>query len=132
MVHVHDPRVRWSVRAAQVMRIAAAAAEWHAPTVDLLAMLGAPASRRDATQRALIVSAANGRDIALLAIGPIDVADVDPSDVLALPEALAASAPHISALVVARDGSLSLLLEPSTVTFAEDTVIGEELCQSRS
>ena len=59
-------------------------------------------------------------------------AEVDPSDVLALPAALVASTPHISAIVVARDGSLSLLLEPSTVTFAEDTVIGEELCQSRS
>ena len=132
MVHVHDPRVRWSVRAAQVMRIAAAAAEWAAPTVDLLAMLGAPASARDATQRVVIVRAASGRDIALLASGPIDVADVDPSDVLPLPAALAASAPYISAIVVARDGSLSLLLEPSTVTFAEDTVLGEELCPSRS
>ena len=132
MVHVHDPRVRWSVRAAQVMRIAAAAAEWHAPTVDLLAMLGAPASRRDETQRVVIVRAASGRDVALLAVGPIDVAEVEPSDVLALPAALVASAPHISAIVVARDGSLSLLLEPSTVTFAEDTVLGEELCPSRS
>jgi hypothetical protein len=132
IVHVHDPRVHWSVRAAQVTRIAAAAAEWHAPTVDLLAMIGAPATPRDTTLRVVIVREASGRDIALLAAGPIDVADVDPSDVLPLPAALAASAPHISAIVVARDGSLSLLLEPSTVTFAEDTVLGEELCPSRS
>ena len=132
MVHVHDPRVRWSVRAAQVMRIASAAAEWHAPTVDLLAILGAAPSPRDATQRVVIVREAGGRDIALLAPGPIDVADVDPSDVLALPPAIAASAPHISAIIVARDGTLSLLLEPSTVTFAEDTVLGEELCPSHS
>lgn len=132
MVHVHDPRVRWSVRAAQVMRIAAAAVEWHAPTVDLLAMLGAPAGPRSTAQRVVIVREASGRDIALLAAGAIDVADVDPSDVLPLPAAFAASAPHISAIIVARDGSLSLLLEPSTVTFAEDTVPGEELCPSRS
>jgi hypothetical protein len=132
MVHVHDPRVRWSVRAAQVLRIAAAATEWHAPTVDLLAVLGAPASPRVDGQRAVIVRGSSGRDIALLAAGPIDVADVDAADVLALPAALAASAPHISAIIVARDGSLSLLLEPSTVPFAEDTVLGEELCPSRS
>src|SRR5262245_46255787 len=121
MVHVLDPRVRWSVRAAQVLRIAAAAAEWHAPTVDLLAVLGAPASPRNDRQRAVIVRGSLGRDIALLAAGPIDVADVDPADVLALPAAFAASAPHISAIIVARDGSLSLLIEPSTVSFAEDT-----------
>jgi hypothetical protein len=132
MVHVHDPRVRWSVRAGQVLRIAAAASEWHAPTVDLLAVLGAPASPRGAGQRVVIVRGSRGRDIALLATGAIDVADVDPADVLALPAAVAASTPHISAIIVARDGSLSLLVEPSTVPFAEDTVLGEELCPSRS
>ena len=120
------------MRAAQVTRIAAAAAEWHAPTVDMLAMIGAPATPRNTALRVVIVREASDRDIALLAAGPIDVADVDPSDVLPLPAALAASAPYISAIVVARDGSLSLLLEPSTVTFAEDTVLGEELCPSRS
>jgi hypothetical protein len=132
MVHVLDPRVRWSVRAAQVVRIAAAAAEWHAQTVDLLAVLGAPASPASDRQRAVIVRGSLGRDIALLAAGPIDVADVDPADVLALPAAFAASAPHISAIIVSRDGSLSLLIEPSTVPFAEDPVLGEELCPSRS
>jgi hypothetical protein len=132
MVHVHDPRVRWSVRAAQVLRIATAATEWHAPTVDLLAVLGAPASTRGNGQRVVIVRGSRGRDIALLAAGPIDVADVDPGDVLALPAAFTTAAPHISAIIVARDGSLSLLLEPSTVPFAEDTVPGEELCPSRS
>jgi hypothetical protein len=132
MVHVHDPRVRWSVRAAQVLRIAAAASEWHAPTVDLLAVIGAPAGPRDDSHRVVVVRGSRGRDIALLAAGPIDVADVDPADVLALPAALAASAPYVSAIIVARDGSLSLLLEPSAVPFAEDTVPGEELCPSRS
>jgi chemotaxis signal transduction protein len=131
MVHVHDPRVRWSVRAGQVMRIAAAAAEWHAPTVDILALIGAPPAPSNNAHRVVIVRSARDRDIALLAVGPIDVADVDLADVLELPAALAASTPQISAIVVARDGSLSLLLEPSAVTTAEDTVLGEELCQSR-
>jgi chemotaxis signal transduction protein len=131
MVHVHDPRVRWSVRAGQVMRIAAAAAEWHAPTVDVLALLGAPPAPSNHAHRVVIVRNARGLDIALLAAGPVDVADVDASDVLALPDVLAASAPRISAIIVTRDGSLSLLLEPSAVTAAEDTVLGEELCPSR-
>ena len=131
MVHVHDPRVRWSVRAGQVMRIAAAAAEWHAPAVDVLALLGAPPVPSNHANRVVIVRSARGRDIALLAAGPVDVADVDASDVLALPDVLAASAPRISAIIVTRDGSLSLLLEPSAVTAAEDTVLGEELCPSR-
>jgi chemotaxis signal transduction protein len=132
MVHVHDPRVRWSVRASQVMRIAAAAAEWHAPTVDVLALIGAPPAPRGDGHRVVIVRSPHGRDIALLAAGPVDVADVDASDVLALPDVLAASAPQISAIIVRRDGSLSLLLEPSSVTTVEDTVPGEELCPSRS
>lgn len=132
MVHVLDPRVRWSVRASEVTRIALAAAEWHAPTVDVLAQLGAPATPRLEAQRVVIVRGARGRDIALLAGGPIDVAEIDPGDVLALPDALADAAPQIPAIIVARDGSLSLLLEPSIVTVAEDTVPGEELCPSRS
>jgi hypothetical protein len=133
MVHVHDPRVRWSVRASEVLRIAPAAAEWHAITVDVLSLIGAPAIARTAAQRVVIVRGGKGRDrdLALLAPGPIDVADVDPSDVLPLPVALA-RAPEISAIIVARDGTLSLLLEPSAVTIAQDTVPGEELCPSRS
>ena len=79
----------------------------------------------------MIVRGRQGRDLALLAPGPIDVADVDASDVLPLPAALAQT-PEVSAIIVARDGSLSLLLEPSAVTIAHDTVPGEELCPSRS
>jgi len=131
VVHVHDPRVRWSVRATEVLRIAPAAAEWHAITVDVLSLIGAPAIARTASQRVVIVRGGKGRDLALLAPGPIDVADIDASDVLPLPAALAV-APEISAIIVARDGSLSLLLEPSAVTIAQDTVPGEELCPSRS
>ena len=131
MVHVHDPRVRWSVRASEVLRIAPAAAEWHAITVDVLSLIGAPPIARTASHRVVIVRGDTGRDLALLAPGPIDVAEVDPGDVLPLPAALA-RAPGISAIIVARDGSLSLLLEPSAVTIAQDTVPGEELCPSRS
>jgi hypothetical protein len=131
MVHVHDPRVRWSVRAAEVVRIASAAAEWHAITVDVLSLIGAPAIARDGGHRVVIVRGRNGRDLALLAPGPIDVTDVDPSDVLPLPDAFASS-PEISAIIVTRDGSLSLLLEPAAVTIVQDAVPGEELCPSRS
>ena len=131
MVHVHDPRVRWSVRASEVLRIASAAAEWHAVAVDALALIGAPAIARTGRHRVVIVRGRQGRDLALLAPGPIDVTDVDASDVLPLPAALA-QAPEISAIVACRDGSLSLLLEPSAVTIAQDTVPGEELCPSRS
>ena len=131
IVHVHDPRVRWSVRAAEVVRIASAAAEWHAITVDVLALVGAPVLAHSGAYRAVIVRGPHGRDLALLAPGSIDVTEIDPSDVLALPDALA-SRPEISAIVATRDGSLSLLLEPSAVTIAQDTVPGEELCPSRS
>jgi chemotaxis signal transduction protein len=130
MVHVHDPRVRWSVRAAEVVRIASAADEWHAITVDILSLIGAPATARDRAHRVVIVRGRNGRDLALLAPGSIDVTDVDASDVLALPDALASS-PEISAIIVMRDGSLSLLLEPAAVTIAQDAVPGEELCPNR-
>lgn len=114
------------------MRIAVAAAEWHVPTFDVLSLLGAPPAAPTRAHRVVIVRSRRGRDIALLAAGPIDVVEVDPSSVLALPAALAAYAAQIPAIIVARDGSLSLLLEPSTVTTAEDTVLGEELCPSRS
>jgi hypothetical protein len=131
MVHVHDPRVRWSVRASEVLRIAPAAGEWHAITVDVLSLIGAPAIARTASLRVVIVRGDRDRNLALLAPGPIDVADVDASDVLPLPAALVRG-PEISSIIVARDGSLSLLLEPSAVTIAQDTVPGEELCPSRS
>jgi chemotaxis signal transduction protein len=131
VVHVRDPRVRWSLRASEVLRIAPAAAEWHAVTVDMLSLIGAPAVARTASQRVVIVRGGKGRDLALLAPGPIEVTEVDASDVLPLPAALARS-PEISAIIVCRDGSLSLLLEPSAVTIAQDTVPDEELCPSRS
>jgi chemotaxis signal transduction protein len=134
MVHVHDPRVGWSVHASQVLRIVSLAewlAERGAPAVDVLAAFGsAPSSRLD-PRRVVVVRGAGEREIAVLAAGPIDVGDVEASDVLALPAALVGSVPEISAILVARDKSLSLLLELSALTTPEVTVPGEELCPTR-
>jgi hypothetical protein len=131
IVHVHDPRVRWSVRATEVLRIASAAAEWHATSVDVVSLLGGPAIPRTGLRRVVIVRGRDGRDLALFAPGSIDIVEVDPADVLPLPAPLA-STPEISAIIAWRDGSLSLLLEPSAVSTVKDTVPGEELCPSRS
>jgi len=129
MVHVHDPRVRWGVPAAQVVRIAAAADWLTGPAVDVLAALG-PLPRTD-NRRVVVVRGAGNRETALLATGMIDISDVNVTDVLPLPEALAASAPEISAIVVAHDASLSLLLEPSAVISPDDSALREEPCPSR-
>ena len=131
LVYVHDPRVRWSVRASQVMRIAAVT-EFADPALDVVVSLGGPPSARGEARRVVVVRGAGDREIALLAIGPIDIGDVDPGEVLALPPEFAASAPHVAGIIVASDASLSLLLEPSAVTISEDSVFGEELCQCRS
>jgi len=129
MVHVHDPRVRWGVPAAQVVRIAAAADWLTGPAVDVLAALG-PLPRTD-NRRVVVVRGAGDRETALLATGMIDISDVNATDILPLPEALAASAPEISAIVVAHDASLSLLLEPSAVIPPDDSALREEPCPSR-
>lgn len=130
MVHVSDPRVRWSVPASRVVRIVPAAA-WRAPLVDVIAALGA-APVTDIQTRVMIVCGAGDRELAVLAAGAIDIAEVDPADVLALPEAFAVTTPHISAIVVASDHSLSLLLQPAAVRHPDGTVLGEEPCPSRS
>lgn len=130
LVVVRDPRVRWGVRAIGVVRIMPAA-EWHGPTVDVLAALG-PAPRPPRADRVVIVRGAGGHETALIAGGAIDVGDVDANSVLPLPSPLAESAPQISAIIVAHDASLSLLLELAAVTSPDDTVVGEELCPSRS
>lgn len=123
MVHVADPRGRWSVSASEVMRIVAAA-EWRARPIDALAALG-PAPRIRTT-RVLILRGARGREVALLAAGALEVAEIDPADVLPLPLLLAAISPQVSAIVVAPDASLSLLIEPSAVITSGDTAVGEE------
>jgi hypothetical protein len=123
MVHVSDPRSRWSVSAAEVMRIVSAA-EWRGRPVDALAALG-PAPRVR-SGRVLVMRGARGREVALLAAGALEVAEIDPGDVLPLPLVLATASPQVSAIVVAPDASLSLLIEPSAVITSGDTAVGEE------
>jgi len=121
MVHVHDPRARWGVPASQVLRIIPAA-EWQAgPAVDLLAPMGPVPSGGAHARRVMIVHGAGDRETALLATGTINIDDVDSTNVLPLPDTLAATAPEVSAIVVAHDASLSLLLKPSAVISPDDS-----------
>lgn len=114
MVHVADPRIRWSVAAARVLRIVPRA-DHAAPARDVLAAFGAPGD----AARVMIVAVPGG-ELALLANGAIDIAEVDPADVLPLPDTV--TSPEVSAIVVWPDQTLSLLLQPSA----------EEPCPSRS
>jgi hypothetical protein len=131
LVHVADPRVRWSVSAAQVVRILPAG-DWQTPLIDVLAGLGVEPSAEASARRVMIVRGAGDQELAVLAAGPIDITEVDPGDVLALPAAFARATPQISAIVVAADQSLSLLLQPTAVLPCGDIVPGEDLCPSRS
>jgi hypothetical protein len=131
LVCVHDPRVRWSVRASQVVRIIAAT-EWaaeriDAPPLDVVDALGGYPRAGGEARRVLVIRGIADREIALLAAGPIEIGEVDPGDVLALPAAFAATASQVAGIIIASDASLSLLLEPSAVTTPEDSVSGEEL-----
>ena len=120
MVHVHDPRVRWGVPASQVIRIIPAA-EWQAaPAIDVLATLG-PVPTGGGQRRVMIVHGAGDRETALLATGTIKVEEVDPTTVLPLPDMLAEAISEVSAIVVAPDASLSLLLNPSAVISPDDS-----------
>ena len=130
MVHVDDPRGRWSVSASEVIRIIAAADWSTAPAIDVLAALGPLPWVR--SRRVLVMRGAGGRELALIASGVLEIAEVAPADVLPLPGVLAAATPQVSAIVVATDASLSLLIEPSAVIAPDDTVVGEELCPSHS
>jgi len=121
MVHVQDPRVRWGVPASQVVRILPAT-EWHAgPAIDLLAGMGPVPSGGAHARRVMIVHGAGDRETALLATGTIHIDDVESTNVLPLPDTLAASVPEVSAIVVAPDASLSLLLQPSAVISPDDS-----------
>jgi hypothetical protein len=131
VVLVRDPRVRWGVRASGVVRIIPAI-EWHGPTLDVLIALGTTPPPGTRGGRVVVVRGSGGREIALVAAGAIDVGDVDATSVLPLPAQLADTAPQISAIIVAHDASLSLLLELAAVTTPDDTVVGEKLCPSRS
>jgi chemotaxis signal transduction protein len=123
--------VRWSVHASRVLRIVGAAERGDAPAIDVVAALGGTATTRPAARRAVVVRGPGDRELALLAAGPIDVGEVESTDVLALPAVLASPRAAITAIVV-RDASLSLLVEPNALIAPEDTVTGEEPCPSRS
>lgn len=129
MVRIDDPRGRWSVQAAHVLRIVAAI-EWVVtPAIDVLAGLGPlPWSR----SRRVLVLRVRGRElVALVAAGALAIEEVAESDVLPLPRVLRAATPQVSAVIVAPDASLSLLIEPSAVICSGDPV-GEEPCPSHS
>ncbi len=130
MVHVEDPRARWSVSASEVIRIITAADWSGSAPIDVLAALGAAPRAR--SLRVVIARGARGRELPLLGIGALAVSDVDPASVLPLPIQLAARTPQVSAIIAAADGSLSLLIEPSAVLLPSDSVVGEELCPSHS
>jgi CheW-like domain len=124
LVHVADPRVRWSVSAAQVVRIMPAA-ECRSPMIDVLAALGAAPETDPQARRVIIVRGAGDRELAVLVAGAIDIAEVDPADVLLLPDTFARTTPQIAAIVAFADHSLSLLLQPSAVLPPDDLVLGE-------
>jgi hypothetical protein len=114
MVHVQDARMPWNVPAAGVVRIVSAD-DWRTTAAfDVLAALG-PVPAADTAHRVVVVRGAGGRETALLAAGPINVVDIESGDVLPLPVVFAATAPEIAAIVVARDASLSLLLDPLAI-----------------
>jgi hypothetical protein len=131
MVHVNDPRVRWSVHAAQVLRIVPAD-DWRAaPPIDVLVALAPAPAQGDDARRLVIVRCAGGRETALVAAGPITVVDIESGDVLPLPIELARTTREISAIIVAADASLSLLLDPLAIA-TPDAALREEPCPSRS
>jgi chemotaxis signal transduction protein len=122
MVHIHDPRVRWSVPAACVVRIASAV-EWGAsPALDLFARLGPVPQDDNHIHRVVVLRGARDHLIAVLAAGAIQISDVESTDILPLPGMFAATAREISAIIVARDASLSLVLDPLAIA-ATDAVL---------
>lgn len=129
MVQVDDPRGAWGVSASGVVRILAAEA-WAAPVIDVLATRGPLPWTR--SRRVLVLRGARGREVALVAAGALAIVEVAAGDVLPLPGVLAEASPQVSAVVVAPDGSLSLLIEPSAVIDPGDTEVGEEPCPSHS
>lgn len=120
MVHIHDPRARWTVHAARVVRIVSArdwADDWVAePARDVLALLGPQPPEGEDAHRVIVLRGARDQELAVIAAGAIHISDVDASDVLVLPPLFAKAAPEIAAIVVSTDTSLSLLLDPLAIT----------------
>src|ERR1700742_3266329 len=105
MVHVHDPRARWTVHASRVVRIVSArdwADDWIAePARDVLARLGPTPAEGDDAHRVIVLRGTHDQELAVIAAGAIHIGDVDASDVLALPPPFTNTTPEISAIVVA-------------------------------
>jgi hypothetical protein len=119
MVHVHDPRARWTVHATRVVRIVSArdwADDWVAePARDVLRRLGPQPPEGEDAHRVMVLRGARDQELAVIAAGAIHIGDVDASNVLALPLLFAKATPEISAIVVSSDSSLSLLLDPLAI-----------------
>jgi chemotaxis signal transduction protein len=132
MVHVHDPRVRWSVPASQVVRIIAAS-DWLASApIDVLAMLGPVPDPDDHARRVVVVRGAHDRETALVAGGPVRIEELEATDLLALPDVFSLAMPQIAAIAVSHDASMSLVLRPSAVAGTDAAPLSEEPCPSRS
>lgn len=120
MVHIHDPRARWTVPATRVIRIVSArdwADDWVAePARDVLSRLGPQPPEGDDAHRVMVLRGARDQEVAVIAAGAIHIGDVDASDVLTLPPLFAKATPEIAAIVVSADASLSLLLDPLAIT----------------
>jgi hypothetical protein len=120
LVLVHDPRVRWSVPAEDVVRIVAAA-DWRAaPPVDLFARLGPLAVDELHAGRIVVVRGARDREAALVAGGPVRIEEVAAADVLALPGVFADAMPEIAAVFISPDASMSLVVRPAAVAGRAD------------
>lgn len=89
MVHVRDPRARWSVPASRVVRIVSAI-DWGtaASVLDPLAPIGALPVDEDQRHRVIVLRGDGDRELAVIAAGAIQIADVEASDVLAMPPEL--------------------------------------------
>ncbi|HET9625428.1 MAG TPA: chemotaxis protein CheW [Kofleriaceae bacterium] len=117
---MHDPRSRWAVPATRVARIVSArdwADDWIAdPALDVLARIGPRPPEGDEAHRVIVLRGARDAEVAVIAAGAIHIGDVDATNVLPLPAVFTTSVPEISAIVVAKDESLSLLLDPLAIT----------------
>jgi hypothetical protein len=120
MVQIVDPRGRWNVQAARVMRIASVrellddpgeAGDLARTATDPLAELGPLPDEGDNTHRVFLLRHGE-HEAALTAAGAILIVDVETDHVLPLPREVAGLAPQIAAIIIAQDESLSLLIDP--------------------
>jgi hypothetical protein len=137
MVHVRDPRARWCVPASRVGRIVSAA-EWSAPgheampVLDPLAALGVLPSDDDLRHRVIVLND-GGRELAVIAAGAIQIADIEPGDVLPLPPELSGIA-AFNAIIASREasGPLSLVIDPRALAAIALTPLAPPVIASTS